>query len=174
MAEPATTASVTLKDGREVDVRPIRPEDAPALQRFHSRLSPWSIYQRFFEWKPVLDEAMARYFTNVDGVNRYALVALDPEQPSEIIAVVRYDLEPGTDLAEYAAVVEDRWQGHRLGLQMTRLLIEDARRNGACKLYAYVLQENRPMTNLLTHLGLPVKREWEGSTLRIEVDMCPE
>lgn len=50
----------------------------------------------------------ARYFARVDGVDRFALVALDPDVPNEITAVVRFDREAGTDLAEYAALVEDR------------------------------------------------------------------
>lgn len=45
---------------------------------------------------------------NVDGMHRFALVALDPERPQEIIAVVSFDREGDTDRAEYAAAVEDR------------------------------------------------------------------
>src|SRR5215207_9815012 len=53
------------------------------------------------------------------------LVALDPEDPNEIIAVVRYAREPGDERAEYAAIVEDRWQGHGVGRGLTAQLIDE-------------------------------------------------
>jgi hypothetical protein len=63
-----------------------------------------------------LSDREAGYFTNVDGTNRFALVALDPERPEEIIGVVSFDREGDTERAEYAAEVEDRWQGRGLGM----------------------------------------------------------
>src|SRR3712207_7911837 len=60
------------------------------------------------------------YTTLFRSMNRFALVALDPERPEEIIAVVSFDREGTTDRAEYAAAVEDRWQGKGLGLALTR------------------------------------------------------
>src|SRR3712207_7494876 len=54
-----------------------------------------------------------RSFTQVDGVDHVAFVALDPDNQDEIIALVRYDREPDEEQAEYAAIVEDSWQGDR-------------------------------------------------------------
>jgi hypothetical protein len=59
---------------------------------------------------------MAERFADVDGEDRYALVALDPENPEEIVGVVRYEREVGTDGAEYAALIEDRFQHRGLGI----------------------------------------------------------
>jgi hypothetical protein len=44
-----------------------------------------------------------------------------------LFAVVRYDREPGSDRVEYAALVEDRWQGRGLGIGLTHLLVDAAR-----------------------------------------------
>ena len=38
----------TLRDGREVTIRPIRPEDEPLMVAFHGRLSDRSVYFRYF------------------------------------------------------------------------------------------------------------------------------
>ena len=81
--------TLTLPDGAVIPVRPIQPEDAPALQRLHSRLSERSISLRFFGSMNKLSDQKAKYFAHVDGVNRLALVALNPDERSEIIAVVR-------------------------------------------------------------------------------------
>lgn len=80
------SGTVELPDGTSVSYRAIAPDNASALQRFHHRLSDHSIYLRFFGAKPELSDRKAGYFTNVDGTNRFALVALDPEREGEIIA----------------------------------------------------------------------------------------
>ena len=120
------SGSVELLDGTRVAYYAIAPENVSALQRFHHRLSERSIYLRFFAAKPELSDGKAGYSTNVDGINRFALVGVDPQHPEEIIDVVSFDREGDTDRAEYAAAVEDRWQGKGLGLAVTRRLIEAA------------------------------------------------
>jgi RimJ/RimL family protein N-acetyltransferase len=173
----ATTADfgrVTLLDGSAVRYRPIRPSDRVALQRFHDRLSDRSVYQRFFGPKPHLGDDQARYFTELDGIDRVALVALDPAEPGELIGVVRFDREPGTARAEYAAVVADRWQGRGLGLGLTRCLVEAARGRGIRSLYALVLPDNRRMLNLLRDLGLPERVRHEAGVELVEVRLFDE
>src|SRR5918998_4411323 len=118
------SGSVELLDGTRVAYHAIAPDNAPALQRFHHRLSERSIYLRFFAAKPELSDREAGYFTNVDMINRFALVALDPERPEEIIGVVSFDREGTTERAEYAAEGADRGQGGGLGMALTRRLIE--------------------------------------------------
>lgn len=163
------TGTIDLTDGTAVHFRPIHPTDAAALQRFHARLSKQSIYQRFFSYQPTLGDTQARYFTELDGVQRFALVALDPNEPGEIAGVVRFERDPGTDRAEYAAIVADRWQGRGLGLALTKQLIESARRRGVRAFYALVLFENARMLNLLRDLNLPERIEWEHDVERVEI-----
>jgi RimJ/RimL family protein N-acetyltransferase len=165
--------TIELIDGTMVSFRPILPADAPALQRFHARLSKQSIYLRFFSYQPSLSDTQARYFTELDGDQRFALVALDPLEPGEIAGVVRFERDPETDRAEYAAVVADRWQGKGLGLALTRQLIDSARRRGICSLYALVLFENARMLNLLRDLGLPERITMEQELERVEILLCP-
>src|SRR5580700_3773414 len=38
----------TMKDGAEVTLRPIRPEDEPLMGKFHETLSDRSVYMRYF------------------------------------------------------------------------------------------------------------------------------
>lgn len=168
------SGSLTLLDGTAVSFRPILPSDQAALQRFHARLSDQSIYQRFFFPKPWLSDEQARYFTDLDGIDRFALVALDPTAPEEIAGVVRFDRDPGTDRAEYAAIVADRWQGHGMGLALTRRLIEAARRRGVATLYALVLPDNKRMLNLLRDLGLPERIRHQDGVERIEVALVDQ
>jgi hypothetical protein len=63
-----------------------------------------TIYLRFFGSMKELSKERAKYLATVDGVDHVALVALDPEDSHEIVAIVRYDREPEDEKAEYAAV----------------------------------------------------------------------
>ena len=166
------SGSVELLDGTSVAYHAIAPDNASALQRFHHRLSERSIYLRFFAAKPELSDREAGYFTNVDGTNRFALVAVDPEHPQEIIAVVSFDREGTTERAEYAAEVEDRWQGRGLGLALTRRLIEAALKRGIRGLNGVVLFENARMLNLLRDLGLPERLRYENGIEYIEIELA--
>ena len=165
------SGTVELPDGMTVPYRAIAPDNAAALQRFHHRLSDRSIYLRFFGAKPELSDKKAGYFTNVDGKDRFALVALDPEREGEIIAVVSFDREGETDRAEYAAAVEDAWQGRGLGLVLTRRLIEAALKRGIRVLTGVVLFENKRMLNLLRDLGLPETLRYEDGIEHVEIEL---
>jgi GNAT superfamily N-acetyltransferase len=165
---------VKLPDGTIVAYRAIAPENASALQRFHHRLSERSIYLRFFAAKPELSDKKAGYFTNVDGINRFALVAADPEREGEIIGVVSFDREGDTDRAEYAAAVADRWQGRGLGLALTRRLIDVALKRDIRVFTGVLLPENTRMLNLLRDLGLPERLRFEDGIEYVEIELSPQ
>jgi RimJ/RimL family protein N-acetyltransferase len=167
----ADSGSIALLDGATIQYRPIRSSDREALQRFHSRNSDESNYLRFFYVQRALSDVQARHFTELDGMNRFALVALDPIDLNEIIGVARFDREPGTERAEYAAIIADAWQGHGLGLQLTKRLIEAAKRRGITTFYAFVLPENLRMLNLLIDLGLPETVRYENDVECIDVGL---
>ena len=146
------TGDVELVDGATVRVRAIRPDDDDALLAFHAKLSHESIVLRFFGPHPRLSEAGVRRFTQVDGVDRVALVAA---QASEIVAVARYDRPPGSDEAEVAFVVVDAWQHRGLGTILLQDLAETARSHGVRWLVADTLSENFRMLNVFRDAGFP-------------------
>jgi GNAT superfamily N-acetyltransferase len=168
---------LSLPGGMEVSFRTIRPDDVDALQRFHSWLGERTIYLRFFGSMKELSERKATYFASVDGIDHVAFVALDPEEPDEIVAVVRYDREQSEDeAAEYAALVEDRWQDQGIGIALTRELIGEARDKGVRRFYALVMGENRRMLELLRHLDLPERerQDREHGVKRVEIELPSE
>ena len=100
-------ADVLLSDGRTAHIRPIQPSDAGLLVDFYARVSDESKYYRFFSPMPELSERDVARFTQVDHVNRVALVVT---LSGRMIAVGRYDVvRPGE--AEVAFLVEDQHQG---------------------------------------------------------------
>lgn len=165
--------ALVLADGTYVSVREIQSQDAPALQRLIGRLSERTIQLRYFGPMKELSDKKARHFAEVDGVNRCALVALDPEDEEEIVAVVRYDREDGMDTAEYAALVEDGFQGRGLGIGLTRALIEKARERGVKDFEALVMPQNRGMISMLRNLDLPEQVRWENGVKRFSIQLFP-
>src|SRR5829696_4855805 len=172
--EHENEGTIGLPSGYDVPFRLVQPSDAPALQRFLGRCSERMIYLRFFGSLQKFTEEKAQYFAHVDGVDHFAFVALDPDDPNEIIAIVRYDRQPGEEQAEYAAIVEDRWQGEGVGTDLTRRLLDEARDNGVQSFYALVMGKNTRMLELLRHLGLPEQERREEGVKYVEVELLSE
>lgn len=162
---------MVLRDGLRVPVREIRKDDAQALQRLVGRSSPRSVELRFFGPLKELSESQARSFADVDGRDKFALVALDPEDTGEIVGVVRYGREGDMNSAEYAALVEDRFQGRGVGIGLTRRLVEAARERGVGRLHALVMGENTGMLRLLRYLGLPEQERWRDGARCVEIEL---
>jgi GNAT superfamily N-acetyltransferase len=174
MTSTKSGGTLSLPGGHEVPFRGVGPEDASTLQRFLGRCSERTIYLRFFGSLGEFSEEKAQYFASVDGVDHFGLVALDPQDQSEIIAIVRYDRNPGDERAEYAALVEDRWQGQQIGASLTPQLIEVARGNGVSSFYAFVKGKNTRMLNVLRHLDLPEHERVENGEKIVEVGLYSE
>ena len=165
---------LSLPGGYEVPFRIVRSGDACALQQFLRRCSERTIYLRFFGSLNEFPEEKARYFAQVDGTDHFAFVAIDPDEPDEIIAVVRYDREPGEEQAEYAAIVQDSWQGCGIGIALTRRLVNVACDNGVRYFYAMVMGKNRRMLELLRHLDLPEQEHQKEGVKQVEVELAPQ
>lgn len=176
---PVSAASAggfqVLDDGTVVGFRPVSPDDAVVLSRFHGRLSRRSVYLRYFTGlvRPPSEEKVGD-FTNLDRRDGFALVALDPDQSEEIIAVVFYVREMGTGRVELACLVEDGWQGKGLGRGLTRELVEVARGEGIGQLRGVVLPENTRMLNLLRDLDLPKRAYLNNGLVNVELDLETE
>jgi RimJ/RimL family protein N-acetyltransferase len=151
-----------LKDGRRVTLRPIRPDDAPRLQEGFTRLSPETIYMRFFEAASALSDEQARELATVDYQQRMAFVGSVQEEGQErLVAVARYSITPQREpvIAEAAIVVRDDYQGQGLGKQAMKLLVRYARTQGVMGLYATVHTANARILNFIRSSGLPFQRK---------------
>jgi acetyltransferase len=81
---------VSLRNGVSVRVRAIRPDDEPRLMALCRRLSPRTVYDRFFSFRRLLPEE-AHAFANVDYHRQMAVVAeVDDGQELELVGVARY------------------------------------------------------------------------------------
>ncbi len=146
--------TVRLDSGREVVIRPIRPEDAAELRAAYARLSPQSKYRRFMSGKPHLSAAETRYLTEIDGSDHCALVAVASQGPPAILAVGRYvRLHDDPEVAEFAIVVGDPFQREGLATVLLEQLAAAARAQGIERFTATMLAENVAAHRLVDRLA---------------------
>ena len=150
-----------FNDGKKWVLRPIRPEDAQALQGFVRGLSNESRYMRFVSMMRELTPSMLARYSHIDYSRELALVATvqrtDPvpadQSNEEVIAFVHYLRNNDGRGAEYALVVADDWQRYGLGTKLMKALIEAAKQQGLSYIDGYVLASNSAMLGLLDRLG---------------------
>jgi acyl-CoA synthetase (NDP forming)/RimJ/RimL family protein N-acetyltransferase len=178
-------ADVVLRDGGTAHVRPIRPDDADALQAFHVGQSARSTYLRFFAPLERLPEAELHRLTHVDHHDRVALVAVaEDDEPGEgtagrpdrrrerIIAVGRYDRTgPGT--AEVAFNVADAHHGRGLGSVLLEHLAAAARERGIHRFTAEVLPQNGRMLAVFREAGYAVEQRLDDGIVWVSFDVDP-
>ncbi|PYG02032.1 Acyl-CoA synthetase (NDP forming) [Georgenia satyanarayanai] len=157
-------ADVVLRDGIPMHIRPIRPEDAPALQAMHQRQSPLSQYYRFFAPMERLSERDLHRFTHVDHDDRVALVLTSGQ---DILAVGRYD-RVDHDLAEVAFYVADSEHGRGLGSVLLEHLAAAGRERGVVRFTAEVLPANARMIRVFRDAGYDVQQELDDGVLRVQ------
>lgn len=147
-----------MKNGTDVVIRPIRPEDAELEKAFIESLSERSRYYRFMHnVKRVTPEMLAR-FTQIDYHREMALVALVKEPGGwHEIGVSRYVLNPDGVSCEFAVVVSDQWHRTGIGYKLMELLIEAARNKGLKVMDGIVLRDNVPMRKLARSMGFEIR-----------------
>jgi acetyltransferase len=164
----------STKEGREILVRPIKPEDAPLLTDLHKRLSPQTIYYRFFTPMKSLPKKILARFTQIDYDRDMALVAIDETGTSEkMLGVARLMSEPGGEKAEFAVLVDDAWQGKGVGGALMERLIQIGRERGIESLWGLALPENRHMIALGRKLGFSVSKMAGENLYELKIVLGP-
>ena len=151
-----------LGDDTSVTIRPIRPEDEPLLVKFHQTLSDRSVYLRYFT--PMkLDRRVAH-----ERLSRICFVDYDREMvlvverskakpaEAEILGVGRLSKAHGANEAEFALTVSDQWQGHGIGTQLLKLLVQIGRDEQLERITATMLADNHEMQHVAREAGFSV------------------
>lgn len=146
---------IAVGNGLTFLLRPIRPEDEPALVRGFSRLSEAEVRARFFMPMKELPHLTAARFTQIDYDREMALVIAErgAAGEAELHGVVRLIADPDNLRAEFAIVVEHALTGLGLGMLLMRAAIEYSRARGIRELYGDVLEDNAVMRGLCHSLG---------------------
>lgn len=158
-----------MRDGRLVTIRPIRPEDEPAMVRFHNALSEQSVYLRYASLmklsQRVAHERLARICFN--DYDREMALVVEYDDPStgmkEIIGIGRLTKRVGTGDAEWAMLVSDPYQRQGIGTELLRRLEEVARDEHVDRMVADILVQNDAMQHVAQKLGYTILRSDDPS-----------
>ena len=155
---------IALRDGHQLPLRPIRPEDEPRLQEAFQHMTPEDIRLRFFSPLRVMHHDFAAQLTQIDYDRAMAFVVLDSraDESANIVGVGRLSADPDREHAEYAVTVRSDWQGRGLGYALMLKMIDYARSKGIRELFGYVLRENTAMVAMSRKLGFTVTGSDEG------------
>jgi acetyltransferase len=151
-----------LRDGTEVQLRPVKPEDEPLLEDLAAHMTPEDLRLRFFATMRGLSPALAWKLTHIDYDRAMALVAL---KDGVALGGARFHAEEDRSRAEYAIAVRSDWKGHGLGYLLMTRLIALAREWGIGELTGQVLRENKPMLDMCRELGFSVASDHAEPTI---------
>ena len=164
-------------DGREVLIRPIRPEDEPLLVKFHGTLSERSVALRYFHAMKLSARVAHDRLTRIcfiDYAREMSLVveARDPASGErEILGVSRLARQFGTNEAEFALIVSDSCQCQGIGTELLRRTIAVGRDEKYERITGEVLPENTEMQRVCEKLGFRLEHAVGESIVRAIVDL---
>ena len=159
---------IHLPDGNELEIRPMRPEDAEIEQAFVRELSPESRYFRFMQSITELTPDMLVRITQPDYDRELALIALVRQDGRRRqIGVAHYAIDPDRESCEFALVVSDQWHQQGIGSRLMKQLFEAARHRGLKRIRGEVLAANQQMLALTRELGFSQRPSPEDPGVRI-------
>jgi acetyltransferase len=166
-----------LKDGSEVTIRPIRPEDEPLIVRFHEILSERSVRLRYFHpMKLSVRTAHERLIRVcfIDYDREMAIVAegRDPATGQrQIMGVGRLSKAPGGKEAEFAVLIADQWQNRGLGGKLLSKLVAIGRDEHLTRITADILPDNVEMQAVARHVGFSLEHRIDDGVVHAAITL---
>jgi acetyltransferase len=164
----------TMKDGTEVLIRPIRPEDEPMMVKFHATLSERSVYLRYFHLMNLSQRVAHERLTRIcfiDYDREMALVA-ERRNPtnggSEILGVARLTRVLASNDAEVAVLISDQFHGRGLGKELLGRLVIVGGDEKLSSLKADILPDNRDVMRICEKLGFTLRHSVEDEVVKAE------
>jgi len=156
-----------LRDGTQLLVRPLRPEDAALYPDFLAHVTPDDLRLRFFAPMRELRPEMIEHLTRLDYETAMAFIAIE-RSSGKMLGVVRLHDDPDGSGAEFAVIVRSELKGHGLGWLLMHRIIEYARAKGLKRVHGQVLSENLTMLKMCQELGFHIADDSEAG-VKVEV-----
>ncbi len=165
----------TLRDGTEIFFRPIKPTDEPALSEMMYSLSEESVRTRYMTHTMAFPHREIQRVTNIDYRQDVAIVGVVPGvSDEEIVAIAQYFLDPKTQSAEVAFVVQDEWQRKGMGTFLLDYITQIAKQRGVKTFWAKVLPNNEPMLTIFHNSGYKINTTFDGDAYDITYDLTKD
>ncbi|MDN2483211.1 bifunctional acetate--CoA ligase family protein/GNAT family N-acetyltransferase [Vibrio agarivorans] len=153
---------ITLKDGRKVLMRPIKPEDEPKHAAFIHKVSKEDLYKRFFTDVGEFNHESLAAFTQIDYDREMAFVVEEPN--GDILGVARAMITPDNSDAEFAVLIRSDQKGLGLGKVLMTNIINYCRQRNTKQISGMTMPTNQGMLNLAKRLGFAISIDFEDGT----------
>lgn len=163
---PAGGESWRTRDGWEIQIRPIAPDDESAWVEFVKQLSPATRYKRGGTRIEELTPELAHARVAPDPAQELALVAVAGRDIASMIVGVARCRRRNEASWEFMLVVADDWQRRGVGRRLMAALDAEMSRRGAAALDGLVLASNRGMLDFVQRLGFRVEPSDTGPMFR--------
>lgn len=162
----------TLRDGTEIFFRPVKPVDEPALSEMFYSLSEKSVKTRYMTSTMAFPHSDIQQLANIDYKKDIAIVGVVPGvSDDEIVAIAQYFLNPETQSAEVAFVVQDEWQSRGMGTFLLDYISTVATQRGVKRFFAKVLPNNKAMLSVFYNSGYKVNTKFDGEVYNIDYEL---
>jgi acetyltransferase len=148
--------TIHLRDGREVFIRPVRPEDEALFFAFVERVHAEDLRLRFFAPIREFTHAFMARLVQIDYARAIAFVAIDAST-GDMMGVVRLHADANHQSGEYAILLRSDLKGLGLGWELMQLMLAWARTEGLRTVEGQVLRENHTMLDMAGKLGFEVR-----------------
>ncbi len=165
----------TLRDGTEIFFRPVKPTDEAALSEMLYSLSSTSVRTRYMAQTLTFPHKDVQQLTNINYTQDISIVGTVPGVSGEqVVAIAQYYLDPKTQAAEVAFLVQDEWQKKGMGTFLLDYLTKIARQRKVKCFYAKVLPTNKSMLAIFHNSGYKVKTKFDGEVYSITYDLTEQ
>lgn len=161
----------TLRNGSEICIRALRPDDCERMAEAFGKLDPETIYTRFFAPKERVTEADLRLIREMDFDTRVALIATLPQDGKETVIASSSYSRIDARTAEVAFVVEEDYQRLGIARRLLDYLGRIAVERGLTAFTAEVLPRNQAMLRVFASCGWPQRMRREDGTLQVILDL---
>lgn len=158
---------VSLKNGWQVEIRPIRAEDAPLITAFHRQLSEESIRFRYFHNKSSLTQRDLSILSHINYDRQMAFIAehQHDDGSKEMLGVVRVWNDPDNIRTEFSIIIRDDLQGLGIGSLLMKKMIDYCTSIGTLEMIGKIMVDNHPMRALMKHLGFRCRYNMEEQVI---------
>ena len=166
---------ITLKNGKNMLVRPLLPSDEIAYRNFFYSLQRETIYLRFFHTVAIFSRKMAQdHWASMDYRKFISLIGIVQDKGSQEIVAIGTYARMDDDWAEVAFVVREDFHGQGVGGYLMKQLAKVASANGFRGFFATMLPENQAMLAVCRKSFTSVKVERQADEIEVWMKFAGE
>jgi len=152
-------STVQTHEGGRYALRPIRPEDEPALRRFADEVDNHDLWHHFFVPLSARTHETAARLSQIDYDREMTLVAWQGER---VAGLARAIADPDFDAAECAVIIRADLREHGLGRQMLEALFGVIAAQGVRHAVMRFPEEQTRIRAIADELGFTIESEESG------------